>query len=108
LLIAIFANPSPGTLIALDEPETGLHPSMLPIVAELAAEAALRTQVILSTHSADLLDAFSEVEQPTTTVASMIDGQTRLSVLEREELHRWLKHYRLGALMRSGELEGLA
>jgi predicted ATPase len=108
LLIAIFSAPRPGALIALDEPETGLHPSMLPIVAELAAEASQRTQVILSTHSADLLDAFSEVEQPTTTVSSIIDGQTRLSVLGEDELHRWLKHYRLGALMRSGELEDLA
>ncbi|HYO70062.1 MAG TPA: AAA family ATPase, partial [Archangium sp.] len=61
LLVAIFTSPNPGELIALDEPETGLHPSMLPIVAELAAEAAQRTQVILSTHSADLLDAFSDV-----------------------------------------------
>jgi predicted ATPase len=108
LLIAIFASPKPGDLIALDEPETGLHPSMLPIVAELAAEAAQRTQVILSTHSADLLDAFSEVALPTTTVANIAEGETRLSVLDGEELRRWTEQYRLGALMRSGELEGLA
>ncbi|HEX8439262.1 AAA family ATPase [Archangium sp.] len=108
LLIAIFASPNPGELIALDEPETGLHPSMLPIVAELAAEAAQRTQVILSTHSADLLDAFSEVALPTTTVVNITEGETRLSVLDGEELRRWTEQYRLGALMRSGELEGLA
>jgi predicted ATPase len=108
LLVAIFATPNPGDVIALDEPETGLHPSMLPIVAELAAEASQRTQVILSTHSADLLDAFSEVSVPTTTVASIVDGETRLSVIDGEELKRWLEKYRLGALMRSGELEGLA
>jgi len=108
LLIAIFANPHPGDLIALDEPETGLHPSMLPIVAELATEAAQRTQVILSTHSADLLDAFSEVALPTTTVANITEGETHLSVLDGEELRRWVEQYRLGALMRSGELEGLA
>ncbi|MFL5355120.1 AAA family ATPase [Archangium sp.] len=107
LLIAIFASPNPGELIAVDEPEAGLHPSMLPIVAELAAEAAQRTQVILSTHSADLLDAFSEVALPTTTVTSMVEGETRLSVLDGEELRRWTEQYRLGALMRSGELEGL-
>jgi predicted ATPase len=108
LLIAIFTSPSPGEVIALDEPETGLHPSMLPIVAELAAEAAQRTQVILSTHSADLLDAFSEVALPTTTVVNITEGETRLSVLDGEELRRWTAQYRLGALMRSGELEGLA
>jgi predicted ATPase len=108
LLAAIFLSPNPGDLIAVDEPETGLHPSMLPIVAELAAEAAQRTQVILSTHSADLLDAFSDVELPTTTVANITEGETRLSVLDGEELRRWTEQYRLGALMRSGELEGLA
>ncbi len=108
LLVAIFASPNPGDLIALDEPETGLHPSMLPIIAELAAEAAQRTQVILSTHSADLLDAFSDVALPTTTVTSIVEGETRLSVLDGEELRRWTEQYRLGALMRSGELEGMA
>ncbi|HEX5754681.1 MAG TPA: AAA family ATPase [Archangium sp.] len=108
LLVAIFSSPNPGSLIAVDEPETGLHPSMLPIVAELAAEASQRTQVILSTHSADLLDAFSEVELPTTTVVNVSEGETRLSVLDGEELRRWTEQYRLGALMRSGELEGLA
>ena len=108
LLVAIFASPNPGDLIALDEPETGLHPSMLPIIAELAAEAAQRTQVILSTHSADLLDAFSDVALPTTTVTSIVEGETHLSVLDGEELRRWTEQYRLGALMRSGELEGMA
>ncbi len=41
-LLAVLANPSPAPLIAIDEPETGLHPSMLPIVAEYAREAANR------------------------------------------------------------------
>ena len=45
---------------------------------------------------------------PTTTVANITEGETRLSVLDGEELRRWTEQYRLGALMRSGELEGLA
>lgn len=108
LLIAILANPEPGDLIAIDEPETGLHPNMLPIIAELAREAAGRTQVILTTHSPQLLDAFTGEEPPTTTVAEWVDGETKLSVLDAEELRRWLQHYSLGAMFRSGELEGLA
>ncbi len=39
-LLAALANPSPPPLIAIDEPETGLHPSMLPIIAEYARDAA--------------------------------------------------------------------
>lgn len=107
LLLAILANPEPEALIAIDEPEVGLHPSMLPIVAELAREAADRTQVVLTTHSPQLLDAFSG-EPPTTTVAAWVDGETRLSVVDGDELRRWLCEYSLGALFRSGELESLA
>lgn len=107
LLLAILANPEPPDLIAFDEPETGLHPSMLPIVAEHAVDAARRTQVILTTHSAQLLDAFTSTS-PTTTVAQWEAGETRLSVIDGDELARWLQEYSLGALFRSGELEGMA
>jgi predicted ATPase len=41
-LLAVLANPSPPPVIAIDEPETGLHPAMVPIVAEYAREAATR------------------------------------------------------------------
>lgn len=107
LMIAILANPEPGDLIAIYQPETGFHPSLLPIIAELAAEASERTQVILTTCSPQLLDAFTG-QPPTITVAQRIDGETRLSVLDGEELSRWLGHYSLGAMLRSGELEELA
>ncbi len=106
LLIALFASPDPGHLIAVDEPEVGLHPSMFPVIAELAAAAAERTQVVLTTHSPQFLDAFTK-DVPTTTVAQWADGETRLSVIDGEELQRWVKEYSLGALFRSGELEGL-
>lgn len=107
LLLAILGNPEPGDLIAIDEPETGLHPSMLPIVAELAGQAATKTQIIITTHSPEMLDAFRDVI-PTTTVARWTEGRTELPIVEGEELLRWLKDYSLGALARSGELEGLA
>lgn len=107
LLLAIFANPTPGALIAIDEPEVGLHPRMFPIIAEFAAAAARRTQVIMTTHSPEFLDAFTK-EEVTTTVTRWTDGETRLAVVDREELGRFLKEYSLGAVYRSGELEELA
>jgi predicted ATPase len=106
LLLAILANPTPGDLIAIDEPEVGLHPSMLPIIAEHAAAAAEHTQVILTTHSTQLLDAFTDTP-PTTTVAKWQDGETNLAIVDSEELARWLQTYSLGALFRTGELEGM-
>ena len=106
-LLTVLASPSAAPVIAIDEPETGLHPSMMPIVAEYAVDAAQRRQVILTTHSPEFLDAFGET-RPVTTVAKCVDGQTSLTVLEGEELGRWLKEYSLGRLARTGELEGMA
>lgn len=103
-LIALFANPDPPPIIAVDEPETGLHPSMLPIVAEYARDASLRAQVILTTHSPELLDAFGR-ETPTTTVVEWRDGETKLRVISGEDLEYWMKQYTLGELYRSNELE---
>ena len=103
-LLAVLANPDPPPLIAVDEPETGLHPAMLPIVAEYAIQASTRTQVILATHSPSFLDAFSG-HAPTTTVVEWIDGRTRLSVRSGDDLDYWLKDYTLGELYRSGQLE---
>ena len=106
-LLAVLANPSPPPLIAIDEPETGLHPAMLPIVADYARDAATRAQIILTTHSPELLDAFAD-EPPTTTVVEWRDGQTVLRVLGGEGLDYWLKKYSLGDLYRSAELEAMS
>ena len=105
-LITVLASPEPPPLIAIDEPETGLHPSMLPLVAEFAADAARRTQVILTTHSPQFLNAFKG-RADITTVAEWHEGKTRLRRLPEAELARWLEHYQLGDLMLSGELEDI-
>jgi predicted ATPase len=106
-LLAVFANPIPPPLIAIDEPETGLHPSMLPIVAEYARHAASKSQVILTTHSPEFLDAFGH-DAPTTTIVERRDGRSEMRVLARDELSYWLKQYTLGELYRSHELEAMA
>jgi predicted ATPase len=105
-LLAVLASPKPPPLIAIDEPETGLHPSMLPIVAELAVDASRRTQVILTTHSPEFLHAFRETK-PAVTVAQWMEGETRLRRLEGESLDYWLSKYSLGELFKLGELEDL-
>jgi len=106
-LLTVLASPSPAPVIAIDEPETGLHPSMLPIVAEYAVDAAERVQVILTTHSPQFLDTFEDTK-PTTTVAKWVNGETILKTLSGEKVERWLKEYSLGSLYRSGELEDMA
>ncbi|TAN49904.1 MAG: DUF2813 domain-containing protein [Methylococcaceae bacterium] len=103
-LLTVLASPSPAPVIAIDEPETGLHPAMLPIIAEYAAEAATRSQIILTTHSPQLLDAFTAIK-PTTTVAKWENGETTLQILQGATLDYWLDEYSLGDLFESGELE---
>ncbi len=105
-LLVVFANPTPPALIAVDEPETGLHPSMLPIIAEHAQDAALRSQVIITTHSAELLDAFTTA-RPSTTVTQRENGESFLRVLADETLKFWLQEYTLGRIHRTGELEAM-
>ncbi|MGH9832508.1 MAG: AAA family ATPase, partial [Blastocatellia bacterium] len=81
LLLTVLTAPDPPMLIAIDEPETGLHPAMYPIIAEFAIEAASRTQLVFTTHSPQFLDAFTE-NKPTTTVATWENGETSLHTLE--------------------------
>ena len=106
-LIAALAHPEPPPLIAFDEPETGLHPRMFGIIAEYAADAALKTQVVFTTHSAEFLDAMTQF-QPTTTIALWENGETLLKTVDQENLAYWLKDYRLGEMFWSGQLEAIA
>ena len=102
-LLTVLASPTPAPVIAIDEPETGLHPSMLPIVAEYAVDASQRAQVILTTHSPQFLDAFGDTP-PGTTVTLWSEGETRLKTLDGNALKEWLREYTLGSLFASSEL----
>ena len=105
-LLTVLASPDPPPLIAVDEPETGLHPDMLPIIAEYAVEASKRTQVIFTTHSPPFLDAFTEAPA-TISVVLCPAGETRLKTLDGEVLKNRLNELSLGSLFLSGELENL-
>lgn len=104
-LITVLAVQSPPPLIVIEEPEQYLHPSMLPIVAEYAVDAALRTQVVFTTHSPQFLDAFGDTH-PTTTVLECREGRTHLETISGDRLEYWLQAYSLGKLFTSGVLEG--
>jgi predicted ATPase len=103
-LLTVLASPMLAPVIAIDEPETGLHPSMLPIVAEYAVDASQRAQVILTTHSPQFLDALGDTV-PSTTVTLWSEGETELRTLDGDALKEWLKEYSLGSLFLSSELE---
>jgi len=106
MLLTILSSPAAAPVIAIDEPEMGLHPAMLPIIAEYAVDAAERSQIIFTTHSPDFLDAFGDFT-PATSVVVWENGETVIRRLEEERLQYWLREYSLGKLFTSGELEGM-
>lgn len=60
LLCAALLSPRPPELLVLNEPEASLHPSLIPALAALVADAAERSQVVVVTHSPDLVRGLRE------------------------------------------------
>ena len=104
-LLSILCHPTPPPLICIEEPELGLHPDILPGLADLLREASERCQLIVTTHSDTLVDALTDTPE-SVVVCEKEKGQTRMKRLDKEELSHWLENYRLGELWSSGELGG--
>jgi len=104
-LLAILCDPTPPPLICIEEPELGMHPDIIGKIAELLRYAAERTQVIVTTHSVALVDAFTS-EPESILVCEKHNGSTTMTRLDAEKLKPWLEKYRLGALWTSGEIGG--
>jgi predicted ATPase len=102
-LIAILMSPDPPPLICIDEPELGLHPDWIKLVAEMLQSASARTQLIVATHSPQIV-AGLDPEQ--VIVTEKIDGETNLTRLERRDLEKWLKDFNLSDLWLAGHLGG--
>lgn len=90
------------SVILVDEPELGLHPFAIGLLASLIRRASVDTQVIVATQSPLLLDYF---EPEDVLVANRVDGATSIERLKAEPLAEWLKEYSLGQLWEKGELE---
>ncbi len=104
-LLAILCDPEPPPLIGIEEPELGLHPDILPMVADLLVAASDRTQLIVTTHSEILVDALTELPGAV-IVCEKHEGLTTLRRPDPEALAVWLENYRLGHLWMDGQLGG--
>ena len=62
-LLAILLHPEPAPLVAIEEPELGLHPDLLPTVADLLIAASERCQLVVTTHSDVLVDALTDTPE---------------------------------------------
>lgn len=104
-LMALLLDPTPPPLICIEEPEIGLHPDILPTIAEMLIEASQRTQLIITTHSDALVSALSEYPE-SVVVCERDNTGTHLRRLQPEKLKKWLEKYTLGDLWRIGEIGG--
>jgi predicted ATPase len=105
LLAALF-NPKPPPLMCIEEPEVGLHPDALQLVAEALIEASESMQLIVTTHSEALVDALSDRPESVIVCERGFDNGTQMKHLSKERLKVWLEHYTLGQLWRDGEIGG--
>ncbi|MDD9981262.1 MAG: AAA family ATPase [Gammaproteobacteria bacterium] len=104
-LLAILLHPQPPPLVVLDQPELGLHPDLLPTLADLLLAASERCQLIVTTHSDALVDALTDTPE-SVVVCEKHDGQTEMRRLDKDELVKRLKGGTLGDLWSSGILGG--
>lgn len=104
-LLAILLHPEPPSLVAIEEPELGLHPDLLPTLSDLLVQASERSQLIVTTHSDVLVDALTDKPE-SVVVCEKYAGQTAMQRLDKDELTEWLEEYSLGALWTSGQLGG--
>ena len=102
-LTTALLQPDPPATILVDEPELGLHPYALNLFAGLVKKAATRTQVIVSTQSAPLLDNFDADD---IIVVERKEGASTFERLSSEKLQEWLKDYSLGELWQKNVIGG--
>lgn len=104
-LLAILLDPNPPALVAIEEPELGLHPDVLPGLGKLIKEASSRMQIFITTHSQVLLDAFSKSPEDVIVCSRGATG-SKMERLSKEKLEVWLKDHTLGELWNMGEIGG--
>ena len=102
-LATALLQPDPPSTIVIDEPELGLHPYAIEILAELINAASEKTQVIVSTQSPALIDNFDPED---IIVVNRENGASMFKRLDAKELSHWLEEYSLGELWRKNIVTG--
>lgn len=102
-LATALLQPDPPATIIIDEPELGLHPSAIAILAEMIQSASKHTQLIVATQSPALIDYFS-VED--VIVVNRKDGASTFERLKEEDFNVWLEKYSVGELWTKNVISG--
>lgn len=102
-LATALLQPEPPSSLIIDEPELGLHPAAIGILAELIQNAAKRTQLIVATQSPALIDYFSIKD---VIVVSRKEGASTFERLDEKNYRVWLESYSVGELWRKNVVSG--
>lgn len=102
-LTTLLLQPELPNTILLDEPELGLHPYAIQLLAAMMRSASQKTQIIASTQSVTLANEFHWQDL---VVVDQHDGESRFRRLERNQVEAWLDAYRLGDLWEKNLLGG--
>ena len=104
LLLAILFNPERGSIVCIDEPETSLHPDMINTISEAIKRASKETQLIISTHSPLLLNAF-ELDD-ILIFEKNSDNETQVDRKSMDEFDEWVDNFLVGQAWLQGLLGG--
>jgi len=102
-LATALIQPEPPMTIVIDEPELGLHPYAISVLADLIRSTSKRTQVIISTQSPTLLDYF---EPKDVVVVNRVEGRSTFDRLDEAALQHWLDEYTVGELWQKNVVRG--
>jgi predicted ATPase len=89
LWIAALLTARPPALMVLNEPETSLHPDLLPALARLIARAAKRSQIVVVTHASRLITALTEQEGYHSITLEKAFGETTIAGTRQMDLPAW-------------------
>lgn len=102
-LATLLLQPSLPSTVLIDEPELGLHPYAIQMLASLMRSASTRTQLIIATQSVLLID---QLELEDLIVVERSGGASTFKRLQRAEFEHWLEDYSLGELWTKNILGG--
>lgn len=94
-LVVALLDPEPPATFVIDEPELGLHPWALNLIGAMLRSASLKSQVIVSTQSAELVN---EMQVEDLLIVEREAGNTTFRRLPEEGFRSWLEDYTLGEL----------
>jgi predicted ATPase len=94
-LTTLLLQPTLPAVVLLDEPELGLHPAAVTLLADLLSSAATRTQVIVATQSVTLVNLF---EPESVWAVDRADNQSVFRHLSLQDMTAWMDDYGLGEM----------